>query len=710
MTSKHAILVAALVVFLVVEPLPTPDGGTPNAALFQSTVAWAEEDGFWYSEEIDRPVSMVALAWGDTAPEATWFRTKDGNEWGPWTRLPISDDHAPDPDTDEWENSIPATEAVWVGDQDGVQYRVRGGSPEEIEAVAIDTIEASKPSSLQLPDLFSPDVAEGAPPKPTIRPRSQWDPSNACAPRVPADYGQVTHAFVHHTTGTNSYTQAQVPARILGICLFHRDTRGWNDMAYNFLIDRFGNIWEGRAGGVDRGVQGGHTAGFNTYSMGVAFIGDHTSASPTPVARDALVRLLAWKFGVHNVDPTAITVVVSKGSAKYDEGTPVAMRAISAHIDAQATSCPGEACLARMGSFRTNVANRWQEEPLDNYQSPIVADFSGTGQLLAAIYHPSSGRWRVTRPGGSTSFWTTFSASARSGWNDHVAGDFNGDGRDDIAHYRGTSGNWTVSRSTGSGFVNSTWTIFSARTGWNEHLVGDFNGDGRDDIAHYRGTSGNWTVSRSTGSGFINSTWNTFSTRTGWTKHLVGDFNRDGRDDIAHFRQATGTWSVSRSTGTGFVTGTWGRFTVTSGWSHHVVGDFNEDGRDDVASYRETTGNWTVSRSTGTGFAASSWAVAPTMDHLSHTWAQDVNSDGRTDILAFDAYNGFLIRVQSSGSAFAVTSLVDTPWRTTLDSATTSASGSSGWVYFGQEFQWIQLSGLAGSSASAVMEYQLPRS
>ena len=98
-------------------------------------------------------------------------------------------------------------------------------------------------------------------------------------------YGTIKAGFVHHTVDANSYTSAQVPAIIRGIYSFHTKSRGWSDIGYNFLIDRFGRTWEGRAGGVDQPVIGAHTGGYNSQLFGAAAIGTFNTTTP-PAGRD----------------------------------------------------------------------------------------------------------------------------------------------------------------------------------------------------------------------------------------------------------------------------------------------------------------------------------------------------------------------------------------------------------------------------------------
>ena len=702
--------IAATAVLVVV--IGFPDSEKPAwAHTSQVDVNWQAGGSAWVSEEIVTPVTQIGLTWDAEPPTFAAVRTLRNGSWGPWTRMTIESDHGPDPGTEEFRRHRSGTDLMWVDEADGVQFLIRGPDARDAQATVIDTTDRTKPLSRRLSDVFSPGIgsAQGAPNQPTINPKSAWDPSGSCQPKSTPSEVQVTHAFVHHTTGPNDYTTSEVASRILGICLYHTQSNGWDDIGYNFLIDRFGGIWEGRAGGIAAGVQGAHTAGFNSYSTGVAFIGEHTSTPPTIAAETALKQLLAWKFGVHNVDPTNSSVLISKGSSKWREGYPVLMKPIMGHRDAQSTSCPGEACYQRIPTYQTGVDAAWNRVPLTLYKSPLVADFDGDGQSEGALFKTTTGVWTVTERSGSTSTWADFSTAA--GWSRQIVGDFNGDGKDDIANYHPSNGTWWVSRSTGSRFTTSLWADFSTATGWSRQIVGDFNGDGKDDIANYHPSNGTWWVSRSTGSRFATSLWADFSTAKGWTSQIVGDFNGDGKDDIANYHPSNGTWWVSRSTGSRFATSLWADFSTAKGWTTQIVGDFNGDGKDDIANRHGASGNWWVSRSGGSSFATAFWGTTFSYAGLGAVWTQDVNSDGKTDIVAMDSYNGILRRHRSNGSTFSITTLADTPWRTTLGHVgLRDASGSSSLVYFGQEFGWVSLSGLHAGSGTAQLVYSFPRS
>ena len=131
--------------------------------------------------------------------------------------------------------------------------------------------------------------------RPPIVSRAAWG-GDLVPPRVLPSFGEVDIAVVHHTESANEYTAEQSAGIVLAITKFHRDTRGWNDVGYNFLVDRFGTIFEGRAGGVDLPVIGAHAQGFNSISTGISIIGSFMAVEPPAPALDAVARLIGWRL------------------------------------------------------------------------------------------------------------------------------------------------------------------------------------------------------------------------------------------------------------------------------------------------------------------------------------------------------------------------------------------------------------------------------
>jgi hypothetical protein len=202
-----------------------------------------------------------------------------------------------------------------------------------------------------------PRFAAG-PGQPPIVPRAAWA-TPECAPRVPPSFGEIALAFVHHTQGINAYAPTDSAGIVQGICLFHRNVNGWHDIGYNFLVDRYGQIFEGRLGGIDEPVAGAQAGGFNFASTGVSMIGSFISEVPPPQAMQALERLLAWKLALHGVPSQGRTSVrVSQAGASWTAFAPgelVSLQRISGHRDGDQTDCPGDALYGQLPALRPRV-------------------------------------------------------------------------------------------------------------------------------------------------------------------------------------------------------------------------------------------------------------------------------------------------------------------------------------------------------------------
>src|SRR6185369_298026 len=137
---------------------------------------------------------------------------------------------------------------------------------------------------------------------PPLLGREAWG-ANEAIRRAPPTYAKsVQFALVHHTAGSNSYTASQSAAIVRGIEVYHVKGNGWNDIGYNFLVDKYGQVFEGRAGGIERNVIGAHSQGFNTGSVGIAVIGTYDKSGLPVPARTALEQLLSWRLDVAHVD------------------------------------------------------------------------------------------------------------------------------------------------------------------------------------------------------------------------------------------------------------------------------------------------------------------------------------------------------------------------------------------------------------------------
>ncbi len=212
--------------------------------------------------------------------------------------------------------------------------------------------------------VASTPLAQAIAPKPHIVSRAAWGAdlaSGGCPPRGPPEYGTVRAAVIHHTVNANDYTPAEAPSIVLGICRFHVYGNGWNDIGYNALVDRFGTIYEGRAGGLKRPVIGAQAQGFNSETTSIASIGDHTSEAPTPQAQRSIIQFLAWKMAINRVYPVTGTVrLTSAGGpeSRYPAGAVITVPRIVGHTTLGLTACPGGAMIPLIPQITAAVQKR----------------------------------------------------------------------------------------------------------------------------------------------------------------------------------------------------------------------------------------------------------------------------------------------------------------------------------------------------------------
>ncbi|MEU6016822.1 peptidoglycan recognition protein [Streptomyces sp. NPDC047515] len=197
-----------------------------------------------------------------------------------------------------------------------------------------------------------------ATPQPTIVSRTRWQADETR--RDPhAHYAEGVRAvFIHHTDTPNDYDCADVPRTLRNLYTGQTRDRRWGDLGYNFLVDKCGTIYEGRAGGADRPVIGSHTLGFNQGTAGIAAIGTFGRGTPVPAAMEhAIAALAAWKLGLGGVDATSkVWLTSTNDKSRYAKGTSAEFDAISGHRDGYATNCPGDALFARLPAIRDIAA------------------------------------------------------------------------------------------------------------------------------------------------------------------------------------------------------------------------------------------------------------------------------------------------------------------------------------------------------------------
>ena len=354
---------------------------------------------------------LLGVSWTPAAPVPRMTveaRTRAAGSWSQWRELELEDVVAGPQGalapSDDGAGTRAGTEPVYTGPSSGVQVRVdliSGELPADLRVELVDPGTSDADSTVVAQPM---SAAASAVTQPAIMTRAQWGADESLRNGF-AGYGETIKAgFVHHTTGASDYTSAEVPAMIRAIYAYHTLTLGWSDIGYNFLVDRFGRLHEGRWGGLDRPVIGAHTGGFNTNTVGVAALGDHET-SPVPGAvMTGFGQLLGWKLGLYGRDPYGRVTLTSGGgdSSRYPAGQAVEFNVISGHRDASFTLCPGQHLYPRLPEIRSEAAaSMGRPGPLRAVQPSRLLDTrTGLGVPAGAIPAGSSRSLQVAGRGG----------------------------------------------------------------------------------------------------------------------------------------------------------------------------------------------------------------------------------------------------------------------------------------------------------------------
>jgi len=369
-------LLAASITVLAALVVPAVAFAGPTSISFRALPVTGDAGRMITAKQFD----LVGLRW--RGPGSVRFQARDvDGTWGPWLEGIVEGDDQPDFGTREdssgggWRLGNP----TWTGPATAIRTSITG----QVTALRASFVRSPE----QMIPLRSPAVA-GAP---AIVPRSAWGADETIRRGIPDYAPSVRFAIVHHTAGPNDYSPSQAAAIMRGIQTYHVKSNGWNDIGYNFLVDRYGTVYEGRYGGIDRNVIGAHARGFNTGAVGVAVIGTFGTTPIPAEASRSLEQLLAWRLDLAHVDPQTPVTVISGGSERYLPGVPVTLRAVSGHRDTGQTSCPGDLLYAQLGS----IASKTLAIGLPKIFEPTVTgNLGGTVRVRARTSGASP--WRVS--------------------------------------------------------------------------------------------------------------------------------------------------------------------------------------------------------------------------------------------------------------------------------------------------------------------------
>lgn len=400
---------------------PTPP--TPTYDVVSVAPAGETVQQGWTSAPTPVDASLVGVKWeGDPNTKFTVEVRSTGGEWTKPT--PIEGGNETDRGTQDAAGAASVSgsvsDPVWVGeDATAVRVAVTSGAASDVSLAAVDAAPATAPSGSAgalggiVPRIDGPGryafaialfalaallvafafglspwrsrrarrviaigalsalgltacvpIPDGSTP-PFIHGRAEWGAQQfgtgpAPCPGGPEYANSLRFAVVHHTVNSNNYSEAQVPAMIRSIQEYHMNANGYCDIAYNFVVDRFGGVWEARDGGITNPVIGGHAGGFNYGSVGVALLGNYQSVQPSGAEWNSLVHLLRWRLSAARVDPTQGFWQTVASSPCNCQRFPVGSswffgNAIVWHQTVDYTECPGNAFAPRLAELQSAV-------------------------------------------------------------------------------------------------------------------------------------------------------------------------------------------------------------------------------------------------------------------------------------------------------------------------------------------------------------------
>ncbi len=558
-------------------PDPTPPVGDEVIAVGDVAAGWS---GSFHPAHRGE---MAGFTWStpSTAELKVRGRSADGS-WSEW--LDLDGGLAEAPERAESTGRARFAGPAWLGHGlDLIEVR----ATRAVQGLEMHVIDTQAPAAGPL----TAPAATALPAAPAIISRAQWgaDESWRSAnadcdqPRYADD---LTYLVIHHTVNANDYSAADAAALVRGIYRFHVFTNGWCDIAYNFLVDRFGQVFEGRYGGIREPLIGGHAGGFNTHSTGIAMLGDFQVGTVPPATYNSLRRLVAFKLGHHGVDPLGTTVVhtVAHSSSRFAADQDIVVQTVVPHGDLSQTTCPGQYLRQLIPTLRRDVANDIRANSADRR---VVGDWNGDG--VDTIGNFENGYWGLrnsnTRGGPDVSI--------HYGWPGvtPVVGDWDGNGTDTIGVFSGDT--WYLRNSNTPGPADIV-----IRYGWPAvtPVVGDWNGDGIDTIGIYN--AGSWMLRNQNTPGNPQ-LWFDY----GWdaARPVVGDWDGNGTDGIGIFWD--GHWNLRQLAAPGSPDVSFD-YRPAPG-ERPVAGDWNNDGKDDPGTFRGAF--WFLRNTLSSGVASASF-------------------------------------------------------------------------------------------------------
>ena len=379
------------------------------------------------------PFTLVGLTWVGHVATGTEFkvRVREAGVWSNWFKLEYGEYQGVGNDGSESLETRVGSDPLLTGLADGVEAvleNASGAVPSQMKVTLVNSQVTKQDRSIGQDSMrmatsnvglqsqaaaalvgatVSPQGA--LVPRPRIVSRAEWGANEAWRNSAPKVGTTLLAGIVHHTASTNNYTAEQAPAQMRNLYAYFTQSLKYADMGYNFLVDKYGTIYEGRSGcAVDAvdcdsatvPVQGAHTAGLNKDTFGVSAIGNYDVLAPeNPAAMvESIASLMAWKLAPYGLDPNATASIMStdtSGSSKYSSGQLAVTQVISAHRDVGKTVCPGRYLYPYMEEIRARATTLLAPVIQGVSVTPTLIDSAGASPVIVSAVIPADAAWSV---------------------------------------------------------------------------------------------------------------------------------------------------------------------------------------------------------------------------------------------------------------------------------------------------------------------------
>ncbi|ROS31216.1 N-acetylmuramoyl-L-alanine amidase [Cellulomonas sp. PhB150] len=329
-------------------------------------------------------------------------RVREQGAWTAWQELDVVDAGVP--------GERPGTEPVVSSGADAAQVRVAtADGAADVAGLRLDVVDdgtaTTEPTTTTTTTTTTAVTAKGATGdviRPGIVTRAQWGANEKRGSAWPEVSAKLSAMYLHHTAGTNSYTKAQSASIVRGIYAFHTGSRGWPDIGYQFLVDRFGTVYQGRREAINDLPIGAQAGGYNTATIGVSAMGNFQDGNPPAAMVASIEKVFAWQAYAHGLDATGRTTLITGSSTgsgtRAKGGAKVTVPVILGHRDTNYTACPGWRLYEKLPAIRKAVKTQ-VTAALAKYGKPVPALAAPT------VVAPSSTQAPVQWSASSTYRW-----------------------------------------------------------------------------------------------------------------------------------------------------------------------------------------------------------------------------------------------------------------------------------------------------------------